>query len=98
MRKEKNGTRYFSFEELACEYFHMKPVSKQIQNQGKRKDLQQKFETRNTCKSCNTPMTYLGGNVLCCNNPNCDKGFYRLLDSKSKSIAQSIYGEGGVNI
>ena len=97
MRIEKNGTRYFGFDEVAQEVYGLKPATKQIQNAGKRKDMQQKFEKFNTCKSCGQTMAYVGGNVVCCQNPDCKKKPFRLLDEKNKRYAQSIFGEGGAN-
>ena len=69
MRIEKNGTRYFGFDEVAQEVYGLKPATKQVQNAGKRKDMQQKFEKFNICKSCGQTMSYVGGNVVCCQNP-----------------------------
>ena len=98
MRKEKNGIRYNGFDELAKELYGINPVSKQIQNVGKRKDMEQKYEKSNFCKSCKQPLTYVGGNIACCKNPDCKKPTFKLLDEKTKNYAQAIYGEGGVAV
>jgi hypothetical protein len=96
LRKEKNGTRYFGFNEIAKEKFGITPTSKQIQNVGKRKESEQKFEKFNFCKNCKKPLSYMGGNVACCKNPDCKKPMFKLLDNKTKNYAQSVYGEMGV--
>lgn len=97
MRIEKNVIRYFGFDEVAREVYGLKPATKQTQNAGKRKDMQQKFEKNHMCKTCGQPMTYIGGNLVCCKNPECKKGAYIILDDKNKRYAQSVFGEGGVN-
>lgn len=96
MRTESNGTRYFGFDELAQKAFNLPPVSKTVKNENKRKEMEQKYAKYNTCKSCGKPLTYMGGNVATCINPECNKKGFKLLDSKSKNFAQLIFGEGGV--
>ena len=56
------------------------------------KDSIQKFEKYNTCINCKQPLTYIGGNVACCKNPECKKPSYKLLDDKGKLFAKAIYG------
>ena len=72
MRIEKNGPRYFSFDEVAKEVFGLSPVEKTVRNESKKKEYQDKFSTA--------------------------KIGYQLLDEKSKSFAQFIYGESEVGV
>ena len=97
MRKEKNGTRYFGFDEIAKELFNLPPYSNDFANKEKKASVKEKFETKNICKTCKQPLTYIGGNILCCANPEC-KGnkSYWLMDEKQKHLAQALYGESGV--
>lgn len=99
MRKENNGTRYFSFDEVAKEVFNINPPSSTLRNPAKRDDLVAKFNERNKCKFCKHPLSYVGGNVLCCMNPECkqQKLSYKLLDHKTKNLAIALFGEGLVN-
>ena len=90
---KKEQKVYTSFNELAQEVYGLPSYTKQIQNNGKRTDAKQKFEKFNTCKTCGQPMSYLGGNVVCCTNPDCKKKPFRLLDEKNKNFAQSVFGE-----
>lgn len=97
MRKEKNGTRYFGFDEVAKELYNLPPYSNGFSNEEQRKSVLQKFEAKNVCKDCKQPLSYIGGNVLCCKNSECKSSkSFRLLTDKQKSLAQAIYGEGGM--
>lgn len=98
MRKENNGTRYFGFDEVAKEVYNLTPPSSTLRNPTKRDELVAKFYERNKCKFCKQPMTYVGGNVLCCTNSECkqQKLSYKLLDDKTKNLAQALFGEGQV--
>lgn len=99
MRIEKNGPRYFSFDEVAKEVFGLSPVEKTVRNESKKKEYQDKFTKSHMCKTCKRPLVYMGGNVMCCTNPECTaKIGYQLLDEKSKSFAQFIYGESEVGV
>lgn len=98
MRIESNGPRYFGFDEVAKEVFGLQPVDKMVKNSNKKKEYQDKFTKSHICKTCKHPLSYMGGNVMCCTNPECNaKVGYQLLDDKSKSFAQFIYGESGVS-
>lgn len=99
MRIEKNGPRYFGFDEVAKEVFGLQPVEKSVRNSEKKKEFQDKFSKSHVCKTCKQPLKYMGGNVMCCTNPECNaKSSFQLLDDKSKSFAQFIYGESGVSV
>lgn len=99
MRIEKNGPRYFSFDEVAKEVFGLSPVEKTVRNESKKKEYQDKFTKSHMCKTCKRHLVYMGGNVMCCTNPECTaKIGYQLLDEKSKSFAQFIYGESEVGV
>ena len=98
MRKENNGTRYFGFDEVAKEVYNLTPPSSTLRNPAKRDELVAKFYERNKCKFCKQPMTYVGGNVLCCKNPDCKQKSqsFKLLDEKTKNLAIALFGEGEV--
>lgn len=95
LRKEKNGIRYHSFDEVAQNLYGLKPYQNVVHNPEKKKSFIEKFESNHMCKKCKKPMTYLGGNIMACTNPNCGSREYILLDDKSKSFANFIYTEGG---
>ena len=91
MRKEKNGNRYFSFEELANNVFNIKIKNTQSWDEKKKNEIKEVFEKKHTCRSCNTPMTYKGGNIMCCMNPDCPKQNFHLLSEKGKRTAINLY-------
>lgn len=96
MRKEKSGNRYFGFNELATQAFNLPVYNPDAWdgNDEKKKEVQSNFEKRHTCRSCNTPLTYKGSNVMTCENPECNKqGNFVLLNSGAKKIAIKLYGE-----
>lgn len=70
MRVEKSGTRYFGFEELASS-MGIKPVSKVTKDKEKLAGQQERFVNRHKCRGCGQPMTWVGGNLMTCQNPNC---------------------------
>ena len=92
MRQEKNGVRYFSFQELPDAPKHEKPTV------GKKR--QEKFV--GICKFCKTPLKYIQNtNVIVCTNEKCrkkknddgenKKNVYRLLDDDGLDIALSLF-------
>lgn len=96
LRKEKKGIRYFGFNEVAKEVYGLSSENGVIKNKQKQQEYQDKFRKNHICKSCKQPMVYIGGNILCCKNENCKDKNFILLDDKSKSFAQFIYGESEV--
>ena len=98
MRIERTGTRYFSLEE-----FRIAMASKPNKTKDN-KGHQEKFLNRHKCKACGEPLSWTGGNIMCCKNPEC-KGIkikkkdgdvfylpsYELLDSKGTQIAESLF-------
>lgn len=94
MRKEKNGNRYFSFDEVAQSVFNLKPYDPNIlRHEEKREELKKKFEATHMCNSCHTPMTYKGGNIVACTNSDCSKQCFHLLNERSKNLASILYNE-----
>lgn len=92
MRKEKNGNRYFSFNELAQDVFNLRPRDPhEFKNLNKKDEVQKGFEKRHMCNNCHTPLTYIGGNVMCCKNPECTKQGYHTLAEREKNLAISLY-------
>ena len=103
MRKEKNGIRYFSFEELP---FPKKQTKKQNND-----ELREKFEKRHLCVVCQQPLIWITGtNILACKNPECKgkkvekilpdgtvkveyKPYFHTLDEKGTKIAEKLYSE-----
>ena len=99
LRKENNGIRYFGFNEVAKEVYGLDVPTSTIKNAEKKENLKKKFEEKNTCSECKTPLTYVGGNVLACTNPKCSgKSIYKLLDERTTRLARGIYGEDGVRV
>ncbi len=98
MRKEKNGNRYFSFSEFAKDVFNIPEKSTTKTDDDKVKDIRESFEKKHVCKVCNMPLTYVGGNVMCCKNPECGKQSFHLLSEKNKRTAIYLYGESGVRV
>ena len=96
MRKEKNGNRYFSFNEVAQAIFNLSPFDEgELKNESKRQELQDKFESKHKCNFCGQVMTYKGGNIMACTNPECAKQGFHILDSKGKSLAVALYKTKG---
>ena len=91
--KEQKDTKksYHSFDELAQEVFGLPPYTVQSPNASRREDMHKKYDKIHVCKSCNTPMTYMGGNVLACTNKDCTKKGYRLLTDREKRYVQTIF-------
>lgn len=69
MREEKSGNRYFSFSEVA-EAFGVKP-KKDNTSPEKLNKLKNDFARRHVCRSCKHPLTWIGGSVMTCTNPEC---------------------------
>lgn len=61
---------YSSFEELA-KSMNIKPVSKVTKDKKKLEEQQERFLSKHKCKACGHPMTYIGGNMMTCTNPEC---------------------------
>lgn len=93
MRKEKNGNRYFSFDELAQNLFNFSFTSVDTTpnwDAKKIKEVKEAFEKKHSCRSCGKPMIYKGGNIMCCLNPKCSKQGFHLLSEKGKRIAINL--------
>lgn len=61
---------YSSFEELAAS-MNIKPVTKVTKDKEKLKSQQDSFLKRHKCRACGQPMSFIGGNILACRNPEC---------------------------
>lgn len=97
MRQEKNGIRYFSFQEMPDMPKHEKTTY------GDKK--REKF--LGVCKICKAPLSYVSGtNVIVCTNEKCrgiqikkkgDEGeiknlpIFRLLDEKGMNKAEALF-------
>lgn len=88
MRINNRGEAWFnSFEELA-KSMNIKPVTKVTKDKKKLSEQQEVFVSRHKCKACGEPMTYIGGNMMTCKNPDC-KGIKITRDNEdgTKSIS-----------
>ena len=98
MRQEKNGVRYFSFQEI---YEAKKKKKPNIPEERKQKFL-------GTCKVCRHSLKYISGtNVVICANEKCNgisiktkmdgeditihKPVFRLLDKRGVEIASTMF-------
>ena len=105
LRNDKNTTaRYSSFAEVAAVY-GKEPFVKRTKDVKKLKKQRMEFSKKHRCKACGQPMTYIGGNVMTCQNEAC-KGIKHvlkngeavyevsreLLDSKGAEIANNLFG------
>lgn len=62
---------YTSFEELARAW-NVKPVTKQTKDKAKLEKQRETFSNKHLCSACKSPMTYIGGNQLVCQNEKCN--------------------------
>lgn len=98
MRIENNGVRYFGLAELAQTFGITNTKNNNKANK------QEKFCKRHLCKTCKQPMTFIGGNIMCCKNESCPgirkqideevvKYFpsYDLLDDVGEAIATHLF-------
>lgn len=70
-RNDKNTTEHYtSFEDLASA-FGKKPFKKQTKDAKKLKSQRKRFLDNHRCRLCHKPMTFVGGNQMVCENPNC---------------------------
>lgn len=51
--------------------FGMKPITRKTNDKNKLKKQQEDFCSKHKCRACGSPMTYMGGNIMTCQNPNC---------------------------
>lgn len=73
--KKKNLSKgitaeYNSLEELRASW-NLPEIRKKTKDENKLKQQQEKFLNRHRCKACGEPMTYIGGNQMCCTNDKC---------------------------
>ena len=61
---------YTSFEELRSAW-GLKPVTKQTRDKEKLTKQRDTFCSKHICSNCKKPMTWTGGNVMACLNPQC---------------------------
>ena len=54
-------------------------------NKEKTAELQVQFTKNKTCRACHQPLTYIGGSVLACQNPDC-KGIKHTSKNEDGSI------------
>ena len=70
-RMSKGETaHYSSFEELRTAW-GLAPVIKQTKDKAKLEKQRENFLNRHLCPACKQPMSYLGGNMMACQNENC---------------------------
>lgn len=99
----QSNAHYSSLEELR-KAFGLKAIKKQTKDKKKLESQREKFCSHHKCRACGQPMTYIGGNIMVCSNPEC-KGIklpkkgeeqryitsYDELDDKSAEIAMNIF-------
>lgn len=61
---------YNSLEELRAGW-NCKPLVKRTKDENKLQAQREAFCGKHRCKSCNQPMTWIGGNQMACKNPSC---------------------------
>ena len=108
MKKESNGKRYYSFDEIGQELFGLKPYRQVTRDKQKLKAQREKF--LGTCPYCKQPLKYIyGTNVLSCDNAGCKgkkitiendgeekiiyKPFFKMLSDKGLEIGTTIFDE-----
>lgn len=109
MKKESDGKRYYSFDEIGQELFGLKPYKRVTRDKQKLASQREKF--LGVCPYCKQPTTYINGtNIIVCQNPDCRgkknvrkfddgteivdyKPFIKILSDKSTDIANTIFDE-----
>lgn len=84
-----NGTteHYTSLEDLRVAW-GMKKLIKKTSDAVKLKKQQESFSNKHKCKACGNPLTYSGGNIMTCTNPDC-KGIKIEREDKEGNIITS---------
>lgn len=70
-RLGRNTTEHYTSLTEAAAAFGCRPVVKKTKDEEKLKKQQNDFGARHLCKACSQPMTFIGGNQMCCANPEC---------------------------
>ena len=71
IRLSKGVTEHYtSFEEMA-KAWHVKPIVKQTKDKAKLEKQRETFSNKHLCSACKSPMTYIGGNQMVCQNEKC---------------------------
>lgn len=68
--KKNTIAKYSSMEELGVAY-GFKPFKKRTKDENKLKAQRERFISKHRCKACGNPMTYIGGNIMSCQNERC---------------------------
>ena len=62
---------YTSFEELRSAW-GLKEFTKQTKDKEKLEKQRERFCSSHLCQACKKPMTWIGGNIMSCQNPSCN--------------------------
>lgn len=85
-RMDRNTTEHYtSFEDLAKAY-GCKPVTKQTSDKNKLKKQQENFCDKNKCRACGKSMSFVTGNVMACQNPECKGIKWKRIDKEGNEI------------
>ena len=61
---------YTSFKDLR-EAWGLPKVTNKTRDAKKLKKQQESFLSKHICRACGNPLTYTGGNIMTCTNPDC---------------------------
>lgn len=70
-RASKGTTEHYTSMEEMRAAWGLKPFTKRTSDKKKLKEQREKFLNKHKCKACGLPMTYVHGNIMACNNPDC---------------------------
>lgn len=70
-RLSKGVTEHYTSLEELREGFGLKKISKQTKDKEKLSKQREQFCKFYKCKACGTPMTWIGGSIMCCTNESC---------------------------
>ena len=87
-RMSKGTTEHYtSFKDLR-EAWGLPKVTNKTRDAKKLKKQQESFLSKHICRACGNPLTYTGGNIMTCINPDC-KGIKIEREDKEGNIITS---------
>ena len=106
-RMSKDVTEHYtSFEDLRIAH-GLSPVIKQTKDKEKLNKQRENFCNHHKCKSCGSPMKYIGGSMMVCTNEKCkgvpierkdDEGNTKVVYLTSYELLSDKYAEIATNI
>nr|DAZ58788.1 MAG TPA: NAD-dependent DNA ligase C4 zinc finger domain [Caudoviricetes sp.] len=87
-RMSKGTTEHYtSFKDLR-ESWGLPKITNKTRDTKKLKKQQESFLSKHICRACGNPLTYTGGNIMTCTNPDC-KGIKIEREDKEGNVITS---------